>query len=262
MVGSPQECQARTAAPAAAFALNKPGLCGQAGVGQGLPRQGMALVSSSESYGTGTPGEAGRQALLPADSAHGRGSTRGKSIIDEESGCASALSGWARAPWHRPRLANRAQAGPGPAAGPTLTTVGGPRRGVGTGELLGSPQGQGADFPRGLPWGPPVSELPSATACPPQVPPARPPYPLGAPAELVLCVPQGHRVLVDIIGHSHHLEHQIADTTRPGGPLGTSHVVLHTQPRPQPHQTLHLRTAPSHRSQPGQAQRAETLVLL
>lgn len=87
-MGLPQECQARTAALAAAFALNKSRLCGQAGMGWGLPGQGMALVRSLESYGTGTPEEAGRQALLPADSACGRGSTRGESIIDEESGCA------------------------------------------------------------------------------------------------------------------------------------------------------------------------------
>ena len=233
-MGTPQECQARTAALAAAFALNRPGLCGQAGAGRGLPGQGMALVPSLESCGTGTPGEAGWQALLAADSARGRASTRGESIIDEESGCASALSGRLQAPWHRPRLANRAQAGPGPAAGPTLTAVGRPGRGVGTGELLGSPQGQGAGFLRGLPWGPPASEPPSATAHSPQVPPARPPYPLGAPAELVLCVPQGHRILVDIIGHSHHLEHRTADTTRPGGPLGTLHRVLHTARTPAP----------------------------
>lgn len=119
------------------------------------------------------------------------------------------------APWHRPWLADGAQAVPGPGASPTLTDVVCPGRGWGRGELLGNPRGRGriAAFPHGLPWGTPASKLPSLMPCPPKDPPAHPPYPLGAPAELVLCVPQSHRILIDIIGHSHHLEHR---TPHPG----------------------------------------------
>ena len=44
------------------------------------------------------------------------------------------------APWHRPRLANGAQAGPGPAAGPTLTAMGQPGRGWGQGSCWAAPR--------------------------------------------------------------------------------------------------------------------------
>lgn len=33
------------------------------------------------------------------------------------------------------------------------------------------------------------------------------PYPFGAPTEFVLCVSQGHCVLIDIIRHTYHLEY-------------------------------------------------------
>lgn len=142
---------------------------------------------------------------------------RGESIIDEESGCASALSGRGAGTLAQAMAHERGSGRAWPCCWPHSHCRGPARAGVGQ-ELLGSPQGQGAGFPRGLPWRAPVSEPPSATARPPQVPPACPPYPLGAPAELVLCVPQGHRVLVDIVRHSHHLEHRTPDITRLGDP--------------------------------------------
>lgn len=48
----------------------------------------------SESYGTGAPGEGGRRPCFLLTLYMAEEALRGESIIDEESGCASALSGW------------------------------------------------------------------------------------------------------------------------------------------------------------------------
>lgn len=74
-----------------------------------------------------------------------------------------------------------------------------------------NPQEQGQDslnFFCGLPWRPQAGKLPLFNTPPSQRPTSlTKPYPLGAPAKLVLCVPQSHCILIDIIGHTHHLEH-------------------------------------------------------
>ena len=93
MAGTPQECQARTAAPTAALALNKPGLCGRGGGGAGGCPDREWLVPRSESYGTGAPGERGCRPCFLLTLQMAEEALRGESIIDEESGCASALSG-------------------------------------------------------------------------------------------------------------------------------------------------------------------------
>lgn len=74
------------------------------------------------------------------------------------------------------------------------------------------------------------------------------PYPLGAPAELVLCVPQSHRILVDIVRHTHHLEYGTPRFRREPWAPHSAFSVLSLAPRPA---SLWPRTAPSHKT--GQA---------
>lgn len=148
------------------------------------------------------------------------------------------LAGWRWAPWHTPRLIDGAQ----PFSLMCGQGGGGDRK-----NCWGNPHREGQarpDFLWGLPWGPQVGKLP---LCP--TPPSQRtaclsrPYPLRAPAELVLRVPQGHRILTDIIGHTHHLEqwtpHAHGDPWAPhprfsGPSLDTSPAKLPTSGPGQP----------------------------